>query len=209
MLMLRDLPLVQESAAHRGTQFVDGPREVLVIRLGQSREADAGRVMEIVVAHRIEAVAPFFDRAHEPHVLRLVFGQQNDIASTGRLPRGLRHFGENVRVGVVENLLRRVEAEAIEMKFLDPIPHICDEELADRTRVLIVEIDGGTPFVLVALREIVVGEFADRAVRSIRNGCRPRRESRPNRARAARSTKRRKSSGAPYSRVGANRQTPS
>src|SRR5262245_47655890 len=52
---------------------------------------------------------------------------------------------------LVEDLLRRVEAQAVEMKLVDPVAGVADEELAHRTRVLAVEVQGFAPVVAVAV----------------------------------------------------------
>ena len=74
--------------------------------------------------------------------------------------------------------------------------------------VLAVEVDRVAPIGVMLLREIVGGELAQ----VIADGPKMVVDHVQNHAQAepvGRSTKRRKSSGVPYSRVGANRSTPS
>ena len=58
----------------------------------------------------------------------------------------------------IENCLRRVEPQPVEMILVDPIAGIGDEEFAHRARIGTVEIDRLTPFVVVAIGEISRGE---------------------------------------------------
>ena len=60
----------------------------------------------------------------------------------------------------VEDLLRRVEPQPVQVELVDPVAGVGDEELADRTGVGSVEVDGVAPFVLVAVGEVVVRERA-------------------------------------------------
>jgi hypothetical protein len=48
-----------------------------------------------------------------------------------------------------------VDAQAIEVEFLDPAGRIGQEEFAYRSAVLAVEVDGVAPFVLVAFAGVV------------------------------------------------------
>src|SRR5207344_2744429 len=69
--------------------------------------------------------------------------------------------GHDVVRGSVEDLLRGIEAQAIEMKFVDPVASVGDEELADRGRRRPIEVDGFTPFVLIAIGKVVLGERSE------------------------------------------------
>jgi len=55
------------------------------------------------------------------------------------------------------NVLGGVETEPIEMKFIDPVAGVGDEELTDRPGVLAVKVDRIAPIVFVALGEIIFG----------------------------------------------------
>ena len=56
---------------------------------------------------------------------------------------------------VVEDLLRGVESEAVEVELVDPVAGVGDEELADGPGVRAVEIDRVAPLALVAVGEVV------------------------------------------------------
>ena len=61
---------------------------------------------------------------------------------------------QDVRRRRVEDLLRRVEAQAVEVKLVDPVAGVGDEELAHRPGVGAVEVDRVAPLVLVAVGEV-------------------------------------------------------
>ena len=50
-----------------------------------------------------------------------------------------------MRLGRVEDLLRRIETQTVEMKFLGPIRSVAREKLAHRSRLLAVEIERRAP----------------------------------------------------------------
>ena len=58
----------------------------------------------------------------------------------------------------IENCLRRVEPQPVEMVLVDPVAGIGDEELAHWARIGTVEIDRLAPVVVVAVSEISRGE---------------------------------------------------
>ena len=76
-----------------------------------------------------------------------------------------RDRGEDVIGRVVDDGLHGVEAQTIEMEFIDPIAGIGDEKLPDRPGVGLVEVDRAAPvgFVMPAVEsvrehvEVVVG----------------------------------------------------
>src|SRR5271169_7040655 len=57
-------------------------------------------------------------------------------------------------VGSIENCLRRVEPQSVEMILVDPITRIGDKKLAHWASIGTVEIDRLTPVVVVAVSEI-------------------------------------------------------
>ena len=87
--------------------------------------------MKIVIPHPIQAVAAFTLRQRHLGFLQIVLGDQNDRTPARGLTRSTAQCADNVFFGVVANGVRRVEPEAIEMKFLDPIASVGDEELAN------------------------------------------------------------------------------
>ena len=89
------------------------------------------RVVEIIVPERVEAMAAALRGAHQPRVLRFVLADEHDVAAMRRLPRRPHDGGDHVLVRGVEDGLRRVKAQAVEVELVDPIGGVGDEELAD------------------------------------------------------------------------------
>jgi hypothetical protein len=54
----------------------------------------------------------------------------------------------------IEDLLRRVQPQPVEVIFVDPIAGIGDEKFARRPRIRAIEIDRFAPLVVVAIGEI-------------------------------------------------------
>lgn len=64
--------------------------------------------------------------------------------------------------GAVDHLLGSVDAQAVEMKFPDPVGRVGGVKLAYRGGIPSVEIDGLAPLRLVAVREVVQGEASQK-----------------------------------------------
>ena len=76
------------------------------------------------------------------------------LPAAGRLARAPADRRQDVLARRIEDLLRRVEAQAVEMKLVDPVAGVGDEELAHRRRVRAVEVDRVAPLVVVAVGEV-------------------------------------------------------
>ena len=171
------LSLIQKSPLRQRDEFLRRAEVVGVVRLAPAGERDHGRVMKVVVPQRVEAEAAARRRtAAASHVLRLVLRDQKNRSIAGRRrARPSRHLGQHMRRRGVEDLLRRIEAQTVEMKLVDPVRGVRDHELAHGRRV-VVEVDRLAPFVLVAGGEIGGGELRRESCRPGRGGCRRRRE---------------------------------
>ena len=134
---------------------------VCVVGLAPPGERDQRAVVEVVVPERVESVAAAGGRAGEARLLRLVLGDDDRLAPARRLAHPAGDRCEDVFVGVVEDALRRVEAQAVHVELLDPVARVGDEELADVLGVRPVEVDRLAPLGLAAVREVVFGELAE------------------------------------------------
>jgi hypothetical protein len=105
-------------------------------------------------------VSACLDRANEASVLGFVLGHDKLAAVRRDGANALIDLREDVAGRRIEDLLCRIEAQAVQMKLLDPVGGVVQEKLAHRTCAWSVEIDGVAPFVFVAVREIGVGELA-------------------------------------------------
>src|SRR5205085_11923345 len=116
--------------------------------------------VENVVPECVEAIPTLLQRTHQPRLLRLVFGDEDNLPLPRNGARVTAGGRQNVVMGLIEDLLRGVESQAIEMKLLNPIAGVGNEELAYRSRVRSVEINRVAPLVLVLVAEICGGESA-------------------------------------------------
>ena len=148
------LSLEQIPVLGRRDQFLRLAARVAVVRLGVAGERDHRAVVEIVVPDGVEAAAAVGDRPHEPRVLRFALRDHDDRAITRRAPRARADLRDDGRRRAIEDLLRRVEAEAIEVKLRDPVLRVREKEFPHRTRVGAVEVDRVAPLVLVAIGEV-------------------------------------------------------
>ena len=154
------LPLIQIAVLRGGDEFLRLGVRVGVVRLAAAGERDHRAVVEVVVPQGVDREPSRLDRTHQTGVLRLVLGDHD------RLPAG-RCFadtpadrGDDVFRRRIEDLLRRIETQAVKMELVDPVPGVRDEEFAHRRGVRSVEVDRVAPLVLVAIGEIRGREIA-------------------------------------------------
>src|SRR5262245_54336821 len=111
-------------------------------------------MVEIVVPQCIESTTPARGWLDVDRVLGLVLPDEQEVSSTRSFAHGLTDGGEDVPVRFVEYLLRRIETKAVEVKLVDPVRSVGDEELADRAGVWPIEVDSVAPLVVVAGRKV-------------------------------------------------------
>src|SRR4051794_29633310 len=61
--------------------------------------------------------------------------------------------------GAIENLLRCIQAQTVEMKLIYPIRGIDRKELADGPAVFVVKVNRLSPFILMTISEVVFGKL--------------------------------------------------
>src|SRR5436190_1336150 len=128
---------------------------IRVVGLIVAGKRNGGTMMEIIVPQCVQPVATFITVANELCLLRFVFGNKESRATAGRVTDAACNRRQNVILGSIKNLLRGVEAQTVEMKLVYPVTGVRDEELADWTAVVSIEIDGLAPFVNVTIGEII------------------------------------------------------
>src|SRR5208283_4196542 len=122
---------------------------------------DHSAVMEIVVPQRVEPIPAALDWAYQLRLLLLVLADDKGGSAVPRRSHLPDDGGDNMICRSIEDLLRRVEPQPVEMIFVDPIARIAQEEFAHRTGIGAVEVDRIAPFVVVAVREISRGERSE------------------------------------------------
>jgi hypothetical protein len=100
-------------------------------------------------------------RPQESYVLRLVFTDDQRPARARDISNALADLGDDVSLAVIVDVLRRVEPQPVEMKLIDPVAGVGDEELAHRPAVLAVEVERGPPVGRVALADVVRRELRE------------------------------------------------
>ena len=115
-------------------------------------------------------------------MLRFVLGDEDHVAGRGLLPHARRHLRDDVLVGRIEDALRGVEPQAVEVELANPVRGVLDHELPHRTGVGPVEVDGVTPLVGVPVGEVrrrerlqVVAVRAEVVVDDVENHAEPER----------------------------------
>jgi len=116
-------------------------------------------MVKVVVPDGINAVTTVCWQTQHADFLRLIFGHDEQRAVPASLPRGGYQFGQNVAVRLVDDRLRGIKAQPIEMEFVDPVTGIGPKELPNRTGVLSIRVNGPAPFTLMSVRRVIVGEL--------------------------------------------------
>ena len=193
-----ELPLEEKPPLDGRDQLLGRPPVIVVVRLAPPRQGDHGRVMKVVVPHRVEAVAAGRGRPHQPDVLGLVLG--DDDGRGGRAPPGGRPPATAARMCSGDrSKIACVASRRRPSRWNSSIQYPALASTNSRTGPASgpVEVEGRAPFGLIAIGEVVRRRIAPGNCRPGRGGCRRRPGSRRARSAWARSTKRRKSSGVP------------
>src|SRR5215213_5034186 len=141
---------IRETAAQ---QRMWALRIIDVIAVRFTRRDDVQTMMDVVVPLRVECVA----RAGLPQetcLIRVVLEDEMNRALAARpIAHRTRELGENVRIAVIVNGMHRIESQAVEMVFLQPVECVVDEEIPYRAAAGPIEIDRGAPRRLMTIRE--------------------------------------------------------
>ena len=152
------LTLVQEPSPRGGDELVRGPEVVAVIGLAQARQRDHGRVVKVVVPDRVHPEAAGLGRPDQSRVLRLVLRDDEGRATRARAADLARDRGQDVLVGVVEDLLRRIEPKPVEVVLVDPHAHVPQDELAHGRGPVLVEVEDVAPIAPMAAAQVPIPE---------------------------------------------------
>ena len=116
-------------------------------------------MMEIVVPERVNPITAFLRRPDEDCLLRLVLGDDDGRPPTRGLTDAACNGRKDMIVRRIVDVLRRVQPQSVEMKFINPVTGVGDEIFAHRPGVRPVEIDRGAPIGRVTVSEVILGEF--------------------------------------------------
>ena len=141
LLPLVPLALVVIAVFRGGNELLGRSQVVSVIRLAPSGHGDLGGVMKVIVPEHVEAAAALLDRADQLRFLVFIFIDDDNGLLPGRAASSDSNFGKNVLRRLVENALRGVEAETVEMILGYRICGVSREEFADWTGIGSVVVD--------------------------------------------------------------------
>src|SRR5690242_15106739 len=117
-------------------------------------------MMKVVIPERVEIIAAAGGGTDQLGSLGLVLGHDDRRPAA----RGGSYLapdgGDDVIRRGVEEVLRRVQAQPVEVILLDPVAGIGEEELAHGLRSGAVEIERVTPLCPIAIREVAGREVA-------------------------------------------------
>jgi hypothetical protein len=115
--------------------------------------------MEVIVPERVEAIPAALWWADQFRVLGFVLGHQKRGTPTGRVSHTAGYGRENMVCGGIVDVLGGIQAQAVEVKFLDPVAGIGNEKLAHRTGTLVFIVNSLAPVCSVAIRKVFWGEL--------------------------------------------------
>src|SRR5688572_15915777 len=112
--------------------------------------------MPVLVPYPIEtARSALIDVPQERHVLRLVLGDDEQTTRMRDCTGMPRQFVDDVLGRAIVDRVDGIEAEAVEMVLVDPVPHVGAHECPHRLGMLTVKVEAASPFRFV-LGEIPV-----------------------------------------------------
>ena len=159
------LALEQEAVERRGQPLAGGAAVVRRVGFVRAGQRHARRMVQVFVEEAVHAVAAVRHRPHQPRVLRLVLGDDDHRSRRRRLAGDPRQRGEDVLGRDVVDLLRGVDAEAVEVELAHPVGDVRQHQLAQALAVRVVEVERLAPLVRVPaagvpareLRQVVAG----------------------------------------------------
>src|SRR5581483_5074582 len=92
-----------------------------VIGLLASGQGDKRAVVKIIIPDAVETAAALLGATREAAALGLVLGYDDDVPPAGGSTRRTGDFRHYILRRRIEYLLRRVQAQSVEMKFVDPV----------------------------------------------------------------------------------------
>ncbi len=126
------LPLEEHAPPGAREPFAGDAAIVREVGLVCPDEGHARGVVEVLVVHRVEAVAAR-RAAAQTRMLRFVLGRDEDAPATGGLARGSRDGGDEMLWRRVEDLLRGIETEPVDVEFTHPVRDVAEDPFTYRS----------------------------------------------------------------------------
>src|SRR5271157_2040916 len=143
------LTLVEPAALEDRDELLRGAKVVAVIRLAAPGGGDHHGVVEVVAPEHVEPETAPLGRPEQPCALSLVFADDQHTTAPGRRADRPHDRPEDVVGTVVEDVLRRIDTQAVDVELVDPVGGVGKDELAHRPGVLAVEVQRLAPLGLV------------------------------------------------------------
>src|SRR6185312_13608739 len=134
-VVLRVLAFVDPAASHDPRQLADRAGEILAAPRGIARQQPSSRVMEVVGPDAIEAEAVFRNGPDDLAFVPLVLGDDKDWAIRCGGTGALADLAEDMDRRVIDDRMRRVEAEAVHVEVANPHLSVRQDQLAHDGRL--------------------------------------------------------------------------
>src|SRR5919202_3227955 len=150
------LPLKEPTGAKRRRDFSRAAREIAIVTLVFTGQRHAHGVMKVVGPDGVKPVSAGSDRAYEPGLVAGVFRDKHEVpAGIQRGMHALHKLLNQMHRAIVDNCVRRVEAQAIHVIFMRPIERVVNEEAAHRLTAGPIEIERIAPRGMVARGKVL------------------------------------------------------
>ena len=130
------LALIGEALRQAAAEPLDGPVGIIaVIAVVLAGEQHVPAMVDVVVPlRRVQARRAALVARQPARLVGLVLEDEMDLAAGQGGAHALGDLGDDVRPAVVEDGVHGVEAQAVEVEFLEPVERVVDEEVAHRSR---------------------------------------------------------------------------
>ena len=117
-------------------------------------------VMEVVGPHAVEIPSALGRTLQHVRHVAVVLGVNEDLPWRC-LAQAVDQFVDDVAVAVVDERVRRIEAEAVDVKLAQPVERVVEDEATHQRGAGPVEVHGASPRVRVPVGQVVIAEVGD------------------------------------------------
>ena len=141
-----ELPFVEKAVAHSIGQLQHAAIEAHKVAGPVIEQRRMQSVVEVIRPNGIEAVAARLQGGRVANVVfRRLSHQVGGLYGAGVRPQGARDLGQNLVRRGIDELVRGVQAKAVDVVFVGPVQQVLDHEGADAGRAWAIKVDGRTP----------------------------------------------------------------
>ncbi len=139
------LALIQKPTLCGGNEFLRTAGVVVEVALARAGQCYPRRMMEVVVPHAIQIKPALIQRKELLAALALIFGHHEDFPRAGRPTCMANEIGDDMHRTAVIDRLDCVQSQAVQMKLVDPIACVGDNQVARSLAILAIKIPRLTP----------------------------------------------------------------